>query len=475
MNFKNKNVGIIGFGLTGQSAAKYLLKKGANITIHDKDYNNNVTKKAELLKIKNMTNFVLGKKYLDNLEQYEAIVLSPGLSPLLKPIIDIKRSKIPIYNDVTLFLEEWSNKGTTIGITGSNGKSTTATLIYELLKANNLKVKLGGSIGVSPLSWLDENLEGGTYIILEVGSALLECFSERHYFDIAIITNISSNHLDRYLGGIDEYTKTKLQLIKKGYTKVITSIDDEGIQSLVLPELRGNDCVTVVSLVEEKIKTIGKGAFVDVDGHVLYIDDDFNEILLDNINERLLIGNHNIYNILYSFVVLKILSIESCKNEITIKSFKGLPHRIEYVSSINGIRYFNDSKSTSPDATQKALEVFGKKKNIILIVGGDDKNMDFVKLETYFAMYVKSVILLPGSIFDKMSKLVKKLDCPLFQVSNLCEAVSLTIKLGSENDIVLLSPAAGSCNYFLNFETRGNSFIKEVLNHEKNIQSTTQR
>lgn len=471
-DFKNKKVVVAGLGITGISAVKYLLKHGAKVAVRDKNDEAGIYERISELKKYGYFDVLLGKSYLSELYSYDAVVLSPGINPFIKEIVELKKRGISIYNDVALFLEDWEGRGATIGVTGSNGKSTTASLIHTLFQLNGFTSKLGGSIGVSPLNWLDD-MNKEDIAILETGSALLECFGKEHYFDIVVCTNISSNHLDRYPGGIEEYAKVKLSGIKTGHTTCIVNIDDEGIKKFILPFLDLENVIPV-SADKLKIEKYKKGLYLDQNCAVAYVDSVRHSILLHNINDRLLPGTHNIYNILAAFAVVSLFKNETAKNDIAIREFTGLKHRIQYVATVDGVKFFNDSKSTSPDATKKAIEVVSQEKqggNIVLIAGGDDKDMNFSGLEFYFTKNVHSVILLPGSASLKIEKLIvdTKCKCALYKVQNMEEAVFVARRASQKGDVVLLSPSAGSHSQFINFEDRGDCYVTEIKKYVKSI------
>ena len=273
--------------------------------------------------------------------------------------------------------------------------------------------------------------------VMELSSYQLESFNDNEFTDISVITNISPNHLDHHNNNMEEYVGAKLKIA--GLTsEIITVTDDAGIQEYVLPNI---DKYTGVSLDN--------------------IDDNLN-LFIDE-SSRKLKGNHNLYNIAVTLEVLKKLDINLSDTFNFIKNYSGLEHRIEFVREINSIRYINDSKSTSPDSTKVALETLGDNKNIILVAGGNDKNVSFNSLGDYFNKYVKLLIILDHDINDKLNKIAKNFDIENYIVSNLQEAVEMANKHTTEGDIVLLSPGAASFGRFKNFEVRGRIF-KEIVN-----------
>jgi len=454
MNLKDKHIAIVGLGVTGIASVRYALARGAKVTICDKDNSQEIRKKIKEITNRNEVDVVLGEGYLTGLREYDLVVLSPGIDPNIPEITAVKESGIPIHNDVTLFLEEWSGRGPTIGVTGSNGKSTTVSIIYELLKANNIPTKLGGNIGVSPLDWLtNKEIDDGTVVILEVSSFLLEQFSKEHYFDTFLFLNISDNHLNRYEGSIEKYMQVKLRGVTHNHTKLIVSGEDKLFYE------RASKMSGAENILPVHTKTIpeGNGVFIKND-EVVYED----RVLLSDINRNKLIGSHNKENIVFALASILDLNTKIENNNHAVVSFAGLPHRIEYVTKVSGVVYINDSKSTSPDATINALSAIDIEKNIVLIAGGEDKGADFSVLAEYFKKYLKALVLLPGEGSSKIERISNEVVSDIIHVENMKEAVLQTQKYAKSGDVVLLSPATASKNIFSGFEDRGEQFRKNV-------------
>jgi UDP-N-acetylmuramoylalanine--D-glutamate ligase len=468
-----KKIAVIGFGISGQAIVRFLStvvgqkEKAENLPneIHVFDSKSSESVDSEVLaNFTNNSNIEFHFETNDfDVTEFDEIVISPGV-PMKIPVLQRAiENKIPIKNDVTLFIEKWRsishfrennpNSGKIIGVTGSNGKSTVVSLLHEYLKGIGENVILAGNIGNSPLDIFDKDFGSGSkieesIIILELSSFQLEAFRKEHFLDICVITNISSNHLDRYENNIKLYAQAKMKGIDYFKTNVVVWGPDSGNQKYIIPEIN----------LDNLIQT----------------DYDILESTFPDTENRKLIGQHNLQNIAMVYSVLDLLRVDSSHDEI-IREFTGLEHRLEFVSEIGGVKYINDSKSTSPEALRVALEAVNEnlsikndslknndenstdQKNVILITGGVDKDMDFEYLEHQFSN-LKQVILLPGTISEKITKISEKVNVPIKKVDDMNQAVEFAKTVSVVGDTVLLSPGSGSHNLYKNFEERGKDF-----------------
>ncbi len=459
-----KKVLVIGFGVTGQAIVNFLTYKKINHTVVDskplENFDSNLINK---FKESSLTEFILGVNDLDNLSDYDLIMTSPGVSYLHNPILQkALAEKIEIKNDITLFLEEWKKIGKTIAVTGSNGKSTIVTLIYKMVLASGNKAILVGNIGKSPLDYLVEEQEMGTIAVLELSSYQLESFKPEHAVDVAILANLSSNHLDHYDGDFKKYAMAKIKIAQPQKTKLIINADNEETQKYLgqnLKEFKNN--LYAVSLKTDVSEASQDGAYSNSEGNIFIQAN--HDIEFDYTKGLQVFGQHNLYNIAMSILAFDLLGLEyGEKIEKTIRTFSGLEHRIEFVREIDGIKFINDSKSTTPDSTRAAIESFGQNKNIILIMGGDDKDMDFKVLAPYLEQYIKKVIIVPGSSESKVINLCELAEVNFEKVSDMHDAVIKAKESSTSGDTVLLSPSSSSLNMFKNFEHRGSEFKKYV-------------
>jgi UDP-N-acetylmuramoylalanine--D-glutamate ligase len=413
MDLKDKKVAVIGYGISGKAAVDFLISEGANVILYNQE---EIEVDGVKLRIDNILE-----------EGVELLVSSPGVPQDHVLLVQAKENNIKVRNDITLFLDVWDYRGKVIGVTGSNGKSTTVSLLHEALNKLGVKNYLGGNIGIPPLTFY-QDLNEGDIVILELSSYQLESFNESHYVDLATITNITENHLDRYGGSWEKYVDAKLNIVKDGHTKIFVEGENEGINKYVLQKVTNNE---VTKIFYDEVKDLSLS----------------------------LIGEHNKLNAGIVIAVLKYLGFDKADSIGAIKGFRGLEHRIEKITEIDGVTFINDSKSTSPDAVLKALDAVTDKKNVILIIGGAHKGASFDVVKDKLEEVVKKVVVLPGPAKDILTEINNSI-C----VDNLDEALIEAVKSSEEGDIVLLSPGASSKGYYKSFEDRGNQFKNKVLN-----------
>jgi len=463
MEFKGKNFALIGFGVSNSSLAKYLIKKEANIYIFDEKYDEELDlEQIEKLSQHGKVSLFNGDKYEDNneLEGIDILVVSPHVDPKHPKVLSANNKNIPIYVDVSLFLEIWDGRGPVIGVSGSNGKSTIVTLLNKIFEDSKKKVFLGGNIGTSPFDWVDD-AKDDDIAVLELSSFQLEYFNENHFVDYAIITNISDNHLDRHGNSISEYAKVKLKMVKPKHTKLVIDVDDSGIQKYVTPNLKDVDVIPV-SLETISNEVDYDGVYTNSNGDIVIKKSEEETIVFPYNSERYIKGLHNLYNIACTLGLVQYFDLDTKKVIESISDFKGLPHRIQFVDEIDGVTYINDSKATSPDATIKALEALDlEDKSIILIVGGKTKGAKFDVWKPYLEKYVKHMIILPGTAYDIFASLAEDCGIDFVNAESMDEAVKHATEFSSVGDAVILSPGVGY-GIFANFNERGEKFIESV-------------
>ncbi len=418
-NLKNKSICILGFGKEGKSTYNYLTKHGiTNIKVHDK--------------VAQEVDGIYGDDCLKDLDKYDIIIKSPGV--VLKDI-DITNIKDKLSSELELLLEY--SKCNIIGITGSKGKSTTTSLIYEMLKSNGLDTYLLGNIGIPIFDYLDEFKED-SYLVIEMAALQLEYV--KHSPHIAVITNLYEEHLD-FFGTLDKYYQAKLNIFK------YQNESDYGVytdNASLVKEISKNSY-------KSKLSEVSLNNIVD---DYITIDDD--QIYNIN-NRRTLIGNHNLLNIICALKVASILKLNMNNCIEAITNFKPLPHRMEKVGTYDGITYYDDAIATIPEATIDCIDAL---KNVdTLITGGKDRGIDYQILIDYLNnSNVSNVICMP----DTGYKMIDKINKNTYKVEELEDAVELAKKITKKGYICLLSPSAASYNKFKNFEEKGNFFQKYV-------------
>jgi UDP-N-acetylmuramoylalanine--D-glutamate ligase len=461
LNITKQKIAVIGFGVSGTSVARYFLAQGVAVDVfEDKKesyFDQNLL--ASFTSTDSFRIFFSDSVYSLDINAYDYVIASPGVHTDHPVILRAEEVGIEYITDINTFLRifkvQYPN-GKVISVTGSNGKSTTVSLMYEVLKAAGLDVYLGGNIGTSPLDFFGHIKTDAPYIILETSSYQLEYMKEQDYFDIACILNLSDNHLDRYHGKKELYAKAKLQGIKKDYTHTLVNFDDDYTKKYILPQLV---CDQVLGIEFEHVET--RGVITLEDNSIIFSESENKITYVPNIKQLGIKGLHNIYNSAFVCGVLHVLEVLPTEAIAqAFYGFKGLMHRIQLVETIEGITYINDSKSTSPDATIKALEAVGNSKNIVLISGGEDKDIEYGSMLSLWGEHVKSVVLLPGSADKKLKKLTVDSGVDLLgEVQTMEEAVASATKAASPGDVVLLSPSTASFASFKSFEDMGNQFI----------------
>lgn len=447
MSLENKNVLVIGLGVTGLSAVKALESLGADISIYD-------SKTKEELRtfidgIDNIkTNLYLEGSYPD-MDKIDLILKSPGVPPNMDILIEAKNKEIQIITDIELYYRLKSGKNI-LAITGTNGKTTTTKLTGEIFNKAGKKAYTVGNIGVGILDILSNSQEEDM-VIVEASSYQLE-----HTIDfkphIGVIINITPDHLDWH-EGFENYINAKKKILinqdSSDYT--ILNYDDKILRSMG-KDLRSN---LIWFSVEEKLD---QGAFIE-DGWIVYREEDETKRIM-SLDKIQIPGKHNLENILAAFSIAYIMGLDIEEISKAIEEFKGVEHRIEYVDKKKEIFFYNDSKGTNPDSTIKAIEALDR--DIILIAGGYDKGSEYHELISSFKGRVKELVLL-GQTREKIRDAALNNDYRnLHLVDNMKEAVQLSYKLGEEGDKILLSPACASWGMYPNFEERGKDFKKIV-------------
>lgn len=434
-----KKITILGAGESGLGAALLAKYKNFKVFISDK---NLIKIEYKKLLIKNNIEFEEQNHDLNKILQSDEIIKSPGIpnsSSLIKKIKSENKSVISDLDFAYRYI-----KSPIIAITGSNGKTTTTALLGHILSLSGKKVCVCGNIGISLCHEVLKN--NYDIYIVEVSSFQLEDIKEFKP-DIAIITNISGDHLDRYDYDINKYADTKLKILNNMNFK----------KHIIFPENEKH--------IEERISSY------NIKKHRIILNYSNNAFELINeipnykvySNEIFLKGIHNYINIKLASKAAQLLDINIDKIKEAIKTFKGIEHRLEFVFEKNGIEFYNDSKATNIASVTAALKSF--EKPIILIAGGEDKGNDYSLIKDLVNEKVKALICL-----GKENKNLKKAfqNKFKFETMSMKDAVSHAYSLGDKGDIVLFSPGCSSFDLYKNFEERGNMFKKETKNLMKN-------
>ncbi len=440
---------VIGLGTSGLSMAKFLHSIGERVIGTDLD-DSKVDVQKELTKLGIQTE--IGIHNQDTFNNASVMIPSPGI-PITNNYIRIALSKgVALVSELDIFTKY--NKLPVIAITGTNGKTTTTTLIGEILRSCNLNPFVGGNIGTP----LVENLMGKSkakVVVAEISSFQLD-ISNNFKPDVGVLLNISEDHLDRY-PDYQAYQDSKWSLFKNqspsdtavinqsiaGYKKQISKLKAK-ILSFSSSKSSTDSCQAKVTVNEIQFLLDTLDQKIDL----AIKTDDFNELH----------GIHNKENM--AAAILSCLSLGADLNDILegVKTFKQLSHRISFVKTINNVSFYNDSKATNTDAVIRAIESF--EKNIILILGGREKGTDFTQLLDHVKTSVLAIIAL-GESKQKITETFKTI-CPIHDVNSMKEAVQTAFRISKKNDVVLLSPACASFDMYENYGQRGNDFIAHI-------------
>ena len=449
-SIKNKKVAIIGLGVSNEPLIDYLYNLKASITVFDKreedKIDKNILKKIEKYNISKQ----FGENYLSNLKDFDIIFKSPSCRPDIPEIKQEVKKGAKLTSEIELVLELAPCK--IIAVTGSDGKTTTTSLIYEILK-NKYKCYLGGNIGI-PLFTKISEMKPEDIIVLELSSFQLMTIKTSP--NIAVITNVTPNHLDIHKT-YNEYIEAKANIFKnqKEEDTLVLNYDNEITRNF--SKIAPGKVIYFSS--KEKIKN---GIIYD-DGIIKSCEDGLRRHIL-KLKDTTLRGTHNAENICAAIAATKGL-VEIEDQVKAIKNFKGVPHRLEFVRELNGNKWYNDSIATSPTRTIAGLNSFDEE--IVLIAGGYDKHLDYEPIAEPILNKVKTLILtgqtaekIFGAVKQKKEEQNKSID--MYKVNNLEEAVQKAKEQAKPNQIILFSPASASFDSFKNFEERGEKF-KELV------------
>lgn len=444
MEIKDKKIIVFGAGVTGISSVKALSRLGSKVYLYNTNHDENYEK--ALVELKDFAFEEIINIEDINWDLMDYVLKSPGIRLDNEFVLLANEHMVEVVSDIELAYLIWP-EAKFLAITGTNGKTTTTSLLSSILTAADVKNRVVGNIGVG-LLW--EILEYGidTVYVLEISSfQLASCKSFKS--NIAALTNIRPDHLDWH-GGIDEYIDAKLQITRNQSDKdvIIVNADDSSSEK-------------VRELTKAKIREVSTQKGISVGSYCLsdniFIDGRESSIVRSDLT---LVGDHNVQNMLFAIEMAVAFGIDEYNIKEGIKGFKPIEHRIEPVREIYGVKYYNDSKGTNPDSTLKAIEGF--KENIILIAGGYDKKANYDILFDG-KDNIKRLILIGETKHD-----IKASASKFGIVSVLCkdleEAVKESYKIAVDGDVVLFSPACASWGMYKDFEERGKHF-KELVNN----------
>jgi UDP-N-acetylmuramoylalanine--D-glutamate ligase len=427
--YKGKKIAVLGaYGVEGVATQEYLTSKGLWFEILDQRND---------------------PAYLEKTKDYELVFRTPGIRPTSPEFVVAKQGGTVFTSQIEEFFDLCPCK--IIGITGTKGKGTTSTLVYEILKAGGLDVYLGGNIGVPAINFLDK-LKPTSWVVLELSSFQLQTLQKSP--NVAIVLNITRDHLD-YHNDIQEYRAAKLNIVSHQTKEDFAVINDDYDVS------RGFAAKTPASQYffsrEHKID----GCYVDKrDQIVLNVEGE--TCVLASFDDLRLRGRHNLENVTAASLAAYLVGVETDVISTTIKNFAGLEHRLELVRDDKGVRYYNDSFSTVPETAIAAIDSFAEP--IILIAGGSDKKSDYTELGKKIASTNVKAVILVGDMAEEIQNALPSSygGQVVLGLTTMNEIVEKAAILATDGDVVLLSPACASFGLFADYKDRGDQYKVEV-------------
>lgn len=458
--FKGKKITVFGLGLHGGGVGvvKFLSQNGANVIVTDLNTKEKLASSLEKLKGLKNIQYVLGQHRMEDFSNVDMVIKNPAAQWSDKHIKYALDKKIPVEMDSSLFFKLCKNP--IIGVTGTKGKTTTATLIYEILKSagkNPIKVGIGQTSVLDKLALLKKD----SVVVFELSSWRLSALGrEKLSPQVAVFKNIMRDHLN-YYKTMEKYLADKKFIFANQKPKdwLVINGDDE-----VLREISKDAKSQIVKFSYEPLKR----------SRAIFIEDEF-IVLNDGIDVRKLIavkditipGRHNLSNVMAAIGASFAYGLSFLEIKKALKELKGVPHRLEFVRELGGVKYYNDTAATIPDAAVSALESFTQP--IVLIAGGTDKELEFGNLASKIFERAKQVIMLKGSATEKLLSEISKISNAAYVeqisvVDSMEKAVELSRASSVSGDVVVLSPGAASFGLFANEFDRGEKFREAVKN-----------
>ncbi len=453
LNLKGKRVTVVGLARSGFAAAKLLARLGAKVIASDRNPTELI--KADLDSLQDLgVGFELGGHKAETFLGAELIILSPGVDPRFPLITKARSLGIPIWSEVELAFRASSARF--IAITGTNGKSTTVTLLGEMFKEAGVPAVVAGNVGTA-LSEVAPGLGPDFTVVAELSSFQLEGIKTFRPF-ISLLLNLAPDHLDRY-PSIEDYYQAKLRIFENqgpGDYAILNADDPEIMKRVHGSRFTVHGSLKAKPFYFSRLQEVKNGGFLLGDRIHFSRNGKGREVASRwDVGIK---GVHNLENALAAITAACLAGIKTDPIQRGLRSFPGLEHRLELVEEVKGVSYINDSKATNIGAVIKSLESFSQP--IVLIAGGRGKGEDFTPLVPLVKEKVKAVILI-GEAREKLSRALEG-TCPIFMAESMEKAVELSSKLAGKGEVVLLSPACASFDMFSDFEERGRVFKSAV-------------
>ena len=442
----NKKVSVIGAVRSGVAVASLLKTQGVKVFVSDSADEDKLQSPINALQLEKIE-YEVGK-HSERAYECDLMVISPGVPSNAPVVLEAQKRNIKVVSE--LEVGSWFCRAPIVAVTGSNGKTTTATLTGRILSDAKKKHVVAGNIGTA-FSSVVLDLAETDVAVLEVSSFQLDHI-DKFRPNISVLLNITPDHMDRYDHSMEKYAASKARVFKNQNSDdvLIYNVDDEWTKKVVIQA----QCRKIGFSLKQKLT---EGAMVEDSKLVTCINGVKTEII--DINQIFIKGMHNLYNSMAAALVGQLLGVDATIIQSTLKTFEGIEHRLEFVRKLNDVSYYNDSKATNVDSVWYALQSF--KEPIVLFLGGRDKGNDYSKLTELVRKHVKAIVAI-GESANLVEQSFK--DATLITTaSSMKEAVAIANLLAQPGDVVLLSPACASFDWFKNYEHRGEVF-KQLVN-----------
>ncbi len=442
----NKKVSVIGAARSGVAVAKLLKSHNVNVFVSDSAVADKLQSSISGLQSEKIE-YEVGK-HSNRVYECELMVISPGVPCNAPVVLEALKRNIKVVSE--LEVGSWFCRAPIVAITGSNGKTTTTTLTGRILSDAKKKHVVAGNIGTAFSSVVMELAETDV-AVLEVSSFQLD-YIDKFRPKISVLLNITPDHMDRYDHSMEKYAASKARVFKnqRDDDMLIYNIDDEWTNKII----HQAQCQKIGLSMQKKLS---EGAFVEDSKLITSISGIRTEII--DIDQIFIKGIHNLYNSMAAVLVGQLLGVDATNIQSTLKTFEGVEHRLEFVRKLNEVSYYNDSKATNVDSVWFALQSF--KEPIVLFLGGRDKGNDYSRLTELVRKQVKAIVAI-GESADIVEQSFKGTTV-ITKASSMEEAVDIARFLAQPGDVVLLSPACASFDWFKNYEHRGEVF-KQLVN-----------
>jgi UDP-N-acetylmuramoylalanine--D-glutamate ligase len=456
-DLKNKKVTVMGLGLNGGGigTVRFLHAAGAKVIVTDLKSKEDLAPSLEKLKDLKGIEYVLGQHRTEDFTNVDMVIKTPPVSWTNKHIKLALEKKIPVEVDSSLFFKLCQNK--IVGVTGTRGKTTTSTLTFEILKAAGRDAV---KVGIGQVSVLDKlkELKKDTIVVFELSSWRLAALGRYKLSpQVAVLTSFYPDHMN-YYKTLDEYLNDKKNIFlhQKTNDTCVVNWDDENLKKLE-PEIKSQ-------LVKFSTQKISEGKGVYIESGEIYLNNGIDDKKIMDVAEIKIKGAHNLGNILAAIGATQSMGVDPKNMRKAISEFEGLPHRLEFVRELNGVKYYNDTAATSPEGAMAGINSFSEP--IILIAGGADKKLDMAEWARAIHEKAKGVIFLKGEatnkIIDALRKILADPEKEFTVVDSMAKAVELAKSAAESGDVVLLSPGTASFGLFKNMIERGNNFKETV-------------